>query len=102
MMFYTGKVFPEWQGSLFVAALDGNALVRLEISNHSITGEERYLEDFGAHIRDVQEGPDGNIYLLTDSSDGRILKLLREAEPYKEEKKSFFDKYLDAISDLLS
>jgi glucose/arabinose dehydrogenase len=55
-------------------------LVRLTPADGRVTGEERYLGDLGEGIRDVQQGPDGRLYLLTDSRDGRILRV-RPAAP---------------------
>lgn len=75
LMFYTGDVFPHWQGDLFTGGLSGQLLSRLEIDGESVTGEERMLTGLGMRIRDVRQGPDGHIYLLTDSGDGRILRL---------------------------
>jgi glucose/arabinose dehydrogenase len=74
-LFYTGDAFPDWRGDLFVGSLVPGCLVRLRIDNHRVVREERYLADLGARIRDVRQGPDGLIYLLTDSSRGRILRL---------------------------
>lgn len=75
MTFYTGKQFPLWQGNLFLAALAGRALVRLEVNGTEVVHEERLLEDFGERIRDVRQGPDGHLYLLTDASNGALLRL---------------------------
>lgn len=75
LLFYTGDVFPDWTGSLFTGALSGQALVRLALDGEAVTGEERMLTGLGMRIRDVRQGPDGHIYLLTDSGDGRILRL---------------------------
>ncbi len=75
MAFYTGNAFPAWRGSLFVGALKDELLVRLELDGTKVTHEERMLEDFGERIRDVRQGPDGLLYLLTDSDDGRLLRL---------------------------
>lgn len=75
MAFYQGDAFPEWQGNLFVGALAGTALVRLELDGEQVVHEERLLEDRGERIRDVQEGADGALYLLVDSEDGAILRL---------------------------
>jgi glucose/arabinose dehydrogenase len=80
MAFYTGEVFPEWQGNLLVGALKFRLLARLELEGEKVVGEERLLEDLGERIRDVRQGPDGYVYLLTDSKDGRILRL-EPAEP---------------------
>lgn len=75
MTFYTGDKFPAWRGNLFVGALAGQMLVRLQVDGHRIVSEERLLEDLGERIRDVVQGPDGYLYLLTDSDDGRILRV---------------------------
>jgi len=72
--FYTGDVFPEWRGSLFIGSLRTGALVRLAMTGDRVTAEERYLGDSG-RIREVVQGPDGLLYLLTDESNGRILKV---------------------------
>ena len=79
MAFYTGDAFPQWRGSLFVGALGYELLARLELDGAKVTHEERLLEDFGERIRDVRQGPDGLLYLLTDSEDGRLLRLAPSA-----------------------
>ena len=76
MTFYTGALFPEWQGSLFIGGLATEDLVRLTIDGERVTGEERLMRDVSERIRDVVQGPDGALYLLTDTSRGRILKLV--------------------------
>jgi aldose sugar dehydrogenase len=75
MAFYGGAMFPDWQGDLFVGALAGTALVRLELNGDEVVTEERLLEDRGNRIRDVAEGPDGALYLLVDSDEGAVLRL---------------------------
>ncbi|HEY0568874.1 MAG TPA: PQQ-dependent sugar dehydrogenase [Xanthobacteraceae bacterium] len=75
MMFYTAKLFPKWTGSLFSGALAGKMLVRLSLAGNAITGEERLLQNLNERIRDVRQGPDGALWLLTDSSAGRILRV---------------------------
>jgi aldose sugar dehydrogenase len=75
MTFYTGTAFPAWKDSLFIGGLAGTALVRLTVKGDSITGEERLLQENKERIRDVVQGPDGALYLLTDATMGRILKL---------------------------
>lgn len=75
MAFYDGGAFPEWKGDLFVGALAGTALVRLELDGERITREERLLEERGDRIRDVRQGPEGALYLLVDSDEGGILRL---------------------------
>lgn len=75
MAFYTGDAFPAWRGSVFVGALRGEMLVRLTLDGERVVAEERLLEGLGERIRDVVQGPDGFLYLLTDSDDGRILRV---------------------------
>ena len=73
--FYTGPVWPAWKNSLFVGALAGSQLARLSTEGEKVTGEERLLTDIGARIRDVRQGPDGFLYLLTDEDDGKVLRV---------------------------
>ncbi|MDX1709852.1 MAG: PQQ-dependent sugar dehydrogenase [Rhodovibrionaceae bacterium] len=75
MDFYTGDKFPDWQGDLLVGALKFQLLVRLELEGREVVHEERMLEALGERIRAVEVGPEGYVYLLTDASDGRILRL---------------------------
>ncbi len=75
LTFYDGAAFPKWQGNLFLGALSGEVLVRLELEGDKVVHEERLLEDFDERIRDVRQGPDGLLYILTDSSDGQLLRL---------------------------
>ncbi|WP_119166448.1 PQQ-dependent sugar dehydrogenase [Algihabitans albus] len=75
MAFYSGAAFPEWQGDLFVGALRSRLLVRLELEGEQVIGEEWLLEREVGRIRDVRVGPDGFVYLLTESNDGRLLRL---------------------------
>jgi glucose/arabinose dehydrogenase len=77
MAFVTSDAIPGWKGSLLVGALKGQMLVRLSLDGDRITGEERLLRDLRERIRDVRQGPDGAIWLLTDSSNGRLLRLTR-------------------------
>jgi glucose/arabinose dehydrogenase len=74
--FYTGDRFPEWKGNLFVGALAGQALHRLVLDGERIVGEEKLLADLGERIRDVRNGPDGALWLLTDSPEGRVLRVV--------------------------
>ncbi|MGM0769172.1 MAG: PQQ-dependent sugar dehydrogenase [Pseudomonadota bacterium] len=79
MAFYTGDDFPQWKGDLFVGALKMQKLVRLRLEGDKITEEEDLLEDLGERIRDVRMGPDGALWLLTDSHDGKVYRI-RPAE----------------------
>ena len=79
--FYTGKLFPAWDGNLFVSALAGRALIRLELRNNRVVAEEPLLTDLKARIRGVAEGPDGALYVITDGNAGKILKLVPKAAP---------------------
>jgi glucose/arabinose dehydrogenase len=76
MAFYTANLFPEWKGHLFVGGHGSRDLVRLELKGERVVGEERLLKDMKEAIRDVRVGPDGALYLLTDSAKGRLLKLV--------------------------
>lgn len=75
MAFYTADAIPGWKGSLFVGGLAIPKLVRLELDGTRVTGEEDLLVDLRARIRDVRQGPDGALYVLTDSSNGQLLRL---------------------------
>lgn len=79
MMFYQGEAFPDWKGNLFVGGLASTALVRLTVDGDNISGEERLLESLGLRIRDVAEGPDGAIYVITDEDDGEVLRISPDA-----------------------
>ena len=79
MVFYTGTLFPEWNGSLFIGGLETRNLVRLTLNGERVTGEERLLTDLQPQrerIRDVRQGADGALYVVTDSPQGRVLKLV--------------------------
>ena len=67
LAFYTGSLFPQWRGSVFVGGLRSMILDRLTIVNDKVVGEEPMLSDLRARIRDVRVGPDGAVYVLTDS-----------------------------------
>lgn len=77
MVFYTGNRYPGWQGSLFIGALVQAHLARVEMTDGKVTGEERLFEGL-ARIRDVRQGPDGLLYLVTDEAapEGRILRIV--------------------------
>jgi glucose/arabinose dehydrogenase len=79
MVFYTGTLFPAWKNNLFIGGLGSTNLVRLTIDGEQVVDEERLLTDLQPNrerIRDVVQGPDGALYLLTDSPKGRVLKLV--------------------------
>jgi aldose sugar dehydrogenase len=75
MAFYSGELVPAWRGHLFAGALAGQILVRLELDGDKVVKEERLLHDLRERIRDVRVGPDGALWLATDSSSGRILRV---------------------------
>ena len=76
MTFYTGSKFPQWQGDLFVGSLKFRQLVRLELEGNKVVTEERFLDKaIGERIRDVVQGPDEYLYLLTDSDNGKVIRL---------------------------
>lgn len=78
MAFYTADMFPYWQQNLFVGSLKFGQLVRLELDGNKVTHEERIM--IGQRIRDVEQGPDGFLYILTDSSDGELLRIMPATE----------------------
>lgn len=78
MTFYSGKMFPAWKNSLFIGGMGSTHLCRVTIEGDRVTGEERLLTDLKERIRDVIEGPDGALYVATDSKTGRILKLTKK------------------------
>jgi glucose/arabinose dehydrogenase len=75
MVIYSGDLFPEWKGNVFLGGLSSQALVRLVLKDDRVVGEERLLHDLRSRIREVVQGPDGALYLLTDASDGKLLKV---------------------------
>lgn len=74
MAFYDGDVFPDWQGSVLIGGLAGQALVRLELEGTRVTGEARYLQG-QARVRDVDIAQDGSVMILTDSGNGTMIRL---------------------------
>ena len=77
MAFYTGDAIPEWKGDLFVGGLAIPQLARLSLNGDKVTGDEPMLKDLGLRIRNVAQGPDGALYLLTDEEDGQILRIVK-------------------------
>lgn len=74
--FYTGDLIPGWKGSMLNGALKFELLSRLELKANKILKEERLLQSMRERIRDVRQGPDGAVYLLTDNASGRILRIV--------------------------
>jgi glucose/arabinose dehydrogenase len=72
----SGKLFPEWRGNVLTGGLAGQALVRLVLVDDKVIGEERLLTERKERIRDVVEGPDGAIWLLTDGAKGKLLRVV--------------------------
>lgn len=81
MAFYTGNRFPRWRGDLFVGALKDQVLVRLKLDGEKVVREERMFKNVLGRIRDVRQGPDGLIYLLTDEADGVLARLEPADQP---------------------
>ncbi|QOR38037.1 PQQ-dependent sugar dehydrogenase [Billgrantia diversa] len=73
MAFYTGDTLPEWQGSMLIGGLSEQGLVRITLDGEAVTNEERI--PLGARIRDVELGPDGLVYVLTDEANGKLIRL---------------------------
>lgn len=80
MAFYADERFPAWRHNLFIGALAQRALIRLELEGDQVVHEERLLEQLEVRIRDVRQGPDGYLYVLTDEADGQLLRLGLRAE----------------------
>ena len=76
MAFYDGEAFPRWQGDLFIGGLVSRVVSRLTLAGDAVIAEERILGELGERIRDVRNGPDGALYLLTDAANGRILRVV--------------------------
>lgn len=73
--FYSGDLIPEWKGNLFVAALAGQHVSRLVLDGRRVVGEERLLLDQRQRMRDVRQGPDGALWVLTDDREGRLIRI---------------------------
>jgi glucose/arabinose dehydrogenase len=76
LAFYTGDLFPGWKGNAFVGGLAGAQLERLVLDGDKVVAHEKLLGDLGQRIRDVRQGPDGAIWLLTDEAEGKVLRLV--------------------------
>lgn len=75
LVIYDGDSFPEWKGNFFVAGLSSKALIRLVLEGDRVVGEERLLTDRAERMRDVIQGPEGALYVLTDGDEAKLLKL---------------------------
>jgi glucose/arabinose dehydrogenase len=75
MTIYDGAAFPGWRGDVFAGGLSGMQLIRLDMQNGRVVGEEKMLRDKCKRIRDVRQGPDGMLYVLTDEANGEIWKI---------------------------
>jgi aldose sugar dehydrogenase len=75
LQFYTGDAFPAWKGSLFVGSLGQQRLVRLVLKDGKVAGEEHLLKDRNQRVRDVRQGPDGALYLVTDQDNGELWRI---------------------------
>jgi glucose/arabinose dehydrogenase len=73
MIFYSGSAFPRWRGDVLVAGLSSKALIRVDVDGSNAREAERW--DMGKRIREVEQGPDGSVYLLEDGEGARLLKL---------------------------
>lgn len=76
MVFYTGTRYAGWQGSVFVGGMASKALVRLEMRDGRVSREERYLGELGERVRDVAQGPDGLLYIVTDENNGKVMRIV--------------------------
>jgi glucose/arabinose dehydrogenase len=72
---YSGSAFPEWRGNLFVGSMKDKMLVRLKMNGDRVVGEEHLLTDRAQRVRDVRQGPDGALYLVTDQQNGELWKI---------------------------
>jgi glucose/arabinose dehydrogenase len=75
LQFYSGDAFPGWRGNLFVGSLKDMRLVRLVLENDRVAGEEHLLVDRSQRVRDVRQGPDGALYVVTDMPEGELWKI---------------------------
>jgi aldose sugar dehydrogenase len=76
LAFYTGDVFPDWQGDLFSGGLQGEQVRRIMLDGQTVTGEEKI--PIGRRVRDVRQGPDGYLYVLTGHDDGELIRIVPE------------------------
>jgi glucose/arabinose dehydrogenase len=76
LLFYTGELFPDWNGDVFLGSMPMKHLIRLEMDGTRVVAEEKLLWDLCARIRDVRQGPDGALWVLTDEDDGKLLRIV--------------------------
>ena len=74
LTFYTGEVFPQWKGNLFSGALKYRQIRRIRLDGERVIAEEKL--SIGKRVRDVRQGPDGYLYLLTDEDDGALMRIV--------------------------
>ncbi len=84
LLFSPGAAFPEWKGDLFNGGLAATTLVRLELDGRNVTHEEQLLEDLGLRICAVEQGPGGELYVLTDEDNGEVLRISPAGETASE------------------
>jgi glucose/arabinose dehydrogenase len=75
LTFLTSERYPGWKGNLVMGTLRGQALIRLEVDGSSVLNEVSLLRSANSRIRDVRQGPDGWLYILTDGADGQLMRL---------------------------
>ena len=80
MMFYSGDMFPDWKGDLFLTGLSTAHMSRLELSGDHVVGEERLLDEPGHRLRHVSQGADGAIFVLQDMPMRKVLKITAPVE----------------------
>src|ERR1700733_5809121 len=76
LIFYTGDMFPEWKGNVLVGGMGAKSLIRLVLDGDKVVAEERLLKDLNQRVREVQQAPDGSLFILLD--DGRLIRLSRK------------------------
>ena len=76
MAFLTSERYPGWKGNLFIGTLRAQVLIRVQLDGNKVVKQERLLQTLNERIRDVRQGPDGWLYLLTDNADGRLMRLM--------------------------
>ena len=81
MTVYHGDLFPDWVGDLFVTTLVERSVRRIALDERGrVVRQERLFEDLGERLRDIRTGPDGALYVLTDSKDGRVIRVVPGGE----------------------